>query len=47
MTLSSFDRWVQRVNATGSSRDKDNRKPEEQKMLRLRKENQQRRSMGY
>ena len=41
LTASSFDKWVKRINATGSSRDKDNRTPEEQEMLRLRKENQQ------
>lgn len=41
LTASSFDRWVKRINATGSSRDKDNRTPGELEMLRLRKENQQ------
>ena len=41
LTASSFDKWVKRINATGSSRDKDNRTPEEQEMMRLRKENQQ------
>ena len=35
LTASSFDKWVKRINATGSSRDKDNRTPEEQEMLRL------------
>ena len=41
LTASAFDKWVKRINATGSSHDKDNRTPEEQEMLRLRKENQQ------
>ncbi len=41
LTGSAFDKWVKRINATGSSREKDNRTPEEQEMLRLRKENQQ------
>ncbi len=41
LTASSFDKWVQRINATGSSRDKDNRTPEKQELLFLRKENQQ------
>lgn len=41
LTASSFDRWVKRINATGSSRDKDNRTPDEREMLRLRKDNQQ------
>ena len=41
LTASAFDKWVQRINATGSSREKDNRTPEQSEMLRLRKENQQ------
>ena len=41
LTASTFDKWVKRINATGSSHDKDNRTPEEQELLRLRKENQQ------
>ena len=41
LTAASFDRWVKRINATGSSRDKDNRTPDEREMLRLRKDNQQ------
>lgn len=40
LTASSFDKWVKRINATGSSHDKDNRTQEEQELLRLRKENQ-------
>ena len=41
LTASAFDKWVQRINAPGSSHEKDNRTPEEQELLRLRKENQQ------
>ena len=41
LTASAFSKWVKRINATGSSHDKDNRTPEEQELLRLRKENQQ------
>lgn len=41
LTSSAFDKWVKRINATGSSRDKDNRTPEQNELLRLRKENQQ------
>ena len=41
LTASSFDKWVKRINATGSSHDRDNRTPEEQELLRLRKENHQ------
>jgi transposase len=41
LTASAFDKWAKRINATGSSHDKDNRAPEEQELLRLRKENQQ------
>lgn len=29
LTASSFDRWMKRINATGSSHDKDNRTSEE------------------
>jgi len=40
LTSSAFDNWVKRINATGSSREKDNRTPEQEELLRLRKENQ-------
>ena len=40
LTASAFDKWAKRINATGSSHDKDNRTPAEQELLRLRKENQ-------
>ena len=41
LTGSAFDRWVKRINATGSSCEKDNRTIEEQELIKLRKENQQ------
>lgn len=41
LTRSSLNEWIKRINATGSSREKDNRTPEQDEMLRLRKENQQ------
>ena len=39
LTGSAFDRWVKRINTTGSSHERDNRTPEQEEMLRLRKEN--------
>ena len=39
LTGSAFDRWVKRINETGSSRERDNRTPEQEELLRLRKEN--------
>ena len=41
LTASAFDLWVKRINANGSSREKDNRTPEQTELIRLRKENQQ------
>lgn len=41
LTSSAFDRWVKRINTTGSSHEKDNRTIEEQELIKLRKENQQ------
>jgi transposase len=40
LTASAFDRWVLRINATGSSQEKANRTEEQTELLRLRKENQ-------
>ena len=40
LTASALDRWITRVNSTGSTKEHDNRTPEEQELLRLRKENQ-------
>ena len=41
LTASAFNRWVKRINTSGSSHDKDNRTPSEQELLNLRKENLQ------
>lgn len=38
LTPSALDRWISRVNATGSTHEKDNRTAEENELLRLRKE---------
>ena len=40
LTPSAFDKWVSRINATGSAKEADNRTPEEMELMRLRKENQ-------
>ena len=47
LTASAFDKWAKRINATGSSREKDNRTVEEQELIKLRKENQQLRMQDY
>lgn len=39
LTESAFYRWVQRVNKTGSTKEKENRSSEERELLDLRKEN--------
>jgi len=41
LTPSAFDNWIRRINATGSSRERDNRTPEQEELLRLQKENRQ------
>ena len=41
LSPSAFDRWLKRINASGSSHEKDNRSPEQTELLKLRKENQQ------
>ena len=41
LTPSAFDKWVSRINATGSTKESDNRSPEAAELLKLRKENQQ------
>ena len=38
---SLFDNWVKQAEHSGSFHEKDNRTPEQQELLRLRKENQQ------
>ena len=40
LTPSSFDRWVSQHKTTGSFEEKDNRTPEQEELIRLRKENQ-------
>ena len=40
LTPSAFDKWVSRINATGSTKEADNRSPEAAELLKLRKENQ-------
>lgn len=35
-----LNRWISRINKTGSTREVDNRSPEELELIRLRKENQ-------
>ena len=41
VTASAFDTWVKRINATGSAKEADNRTPQDQELLQLRKENKQ------
>ncbi len=41
LTASAFDCWVSRINATGSTKEADNRSPEEAELIRLHKEVQQ------
>ena len=41
LSSSSLNRWVKRINATGSSHEKDNRTVQEQELIDLRKENLQ------
>lgn len=40
LTPSSFDRWVSQYNSSGSFEEKDNRTPEQEELIKLRKENQ-------
>lgn len=40
LTPSAFDKWVSRINTTGSAKEADNRTPEEMELMKLRKENQ-------
>jgi len=35
------DRWIKRINSTGSAKECDNRTPEELELIKLRKENSQ------
>jgi transposase len=41
LTPSSLDRWIRQDETSGSFKEKDNRSPEQQELLKLRKENKQ------
>ena len=41
MQTSLFDKWVKQASNSGSFHEKDNRTPEQEELIRLRKENQQ------
>jgi transposase len=40
LTPSALDKWIRRINTTGSSHEKDNRTAEQEELIKLRKENQ-------
>jgi len=40
LTASAFDIWVKQSQVSGSFKEKDNRTPEEEELIKLRKENQ-------
>ena len=37
LTPSALDRWISRINRTGSTKEKDNRSAEENELIELRK----------
>ena len=39
LTASALDRWILQAQSTGSFKEKDNRTPEENELIQLRKEN--------
>lgn len=39
LTPSSFDKWVRQYHDNGSFKEKDNRTPEQEELMQLRKEN--------
>ncbi len=39
LTPSSFDKWVRQYRDNGSFKEKDNRTPEQEELMQLRKEN--------
>lgn len=41
LTPTAFNTWIKRSQTTESFQEKDNRSPEENELIRLRKENQQ------
>lgn len=40
LTATAFNTWIKRSQGTGSFKEKDNRTPEEDELIKLRKENQ-------
>lgn len=40
LTASAFDKWVKQSQTSGSFKEKDNRTPEQEELIKLRKENQ-------
>jgi transposase len=40
LTASALDRWIKQAQTSGSFNEKDNRSPEENELIALRKENQ-------
>ena len=40
LTASAFDKWVKQSKTSGSFKEKDNRTPEQEELIKLRKENQ-------
>jgi transposase len=40
LTPSAFDKWVRQHKVSGSFEEKDNRTPEQEELIKLRKENQ-------
>ena len=41
LTSTAFNTWIKRSQSTGSFKEKDNRSPEENELIKVRKENQQ------
>lgn len=41
LTASALDRWIMQFQQSGSFKEKDNRSPEEQEIIELRKRNKQ------
>ena len=41
LTESALSRWIRQANNSGSFKEKDNRTPEENELIRLRKQNKQ------
>lgn len=39
LTSTAFDRWVKRINNSGTTKECDNRTPEQEELLKLRQEN--------